>query len=292
MVNVSLTLPPDYWTQFTPSQPELEFISTYLFEKETPLSEKELLPILIDERINHERSVATRQKKADCDTYLPAAQFKIGQKLAFPALDWLKGKVIGVRPGVNPTMGEFEVIEVELENGAKKEFAASFPLHKLNNPEETAVDDIQLNPEAILADHGQSLEMALAKSLRGDKNLVQVAGKWFPRALLMDVNAGYLNLAEAVLDENGGKPLPTSTLIEQVALPSKENSKLMEFSLNFALQKDGRFDEVGPAGEVIMVFEAPRTGRCPTNSCPAAVYRYPLRPQPIYKGNAGVRGVH
>jgi len=29
------------------------------------------------------------------------------------------------------------------------------------------------------------------------------------------------------------------------------NPKLIEFSLNFALQEDGRFDEVGPAGEVL-----------------------------------------
>lgn len=251
MVNVSFTLPPDYWTKFTPNPSELEFINTYLFEKETPLSEKELVPILIEERINHERALATRQKKADCETYLPGSQYKAGQKIAFPALDWQKAKVTSVRPGVNPTMGEFDVIEVEFEDKTRKEFAARYPSHKLNNPEETTISDIQLNPDVIREDHGQTIEYALAKKLKEDKNLVQVAGKWFPRALLMDVSAGYLNLAEAVLDENGGKPLPTSKLIEQVALPSKENLRLMEFSFNFALEKDGRFDEVGPAGEVL-----------------------------------------
>ena len=80
---------------------------------------------------------------------------------------------------------------------------------------------------------------------------MQVAGRWFPRALLVDVNVGHLNLAEAVLDEAGGKPLPTKALIEQLDLSGNVNPKLIEFSLNFALQEDGRFDEVGPAGEVL-----------------------------------------
>jgi hypothetical protein len=60
-----------------------------------------------------------------------------------------------------------------------------------------------------------------------------------------------LNLAEAVLDEAQGKPLPTSGLIAQVELAEDVNPKLVEFSMNYALQEDRRFDEVGPVGEVL-----------------------------------------
>ena len=60
-----------------------------------------------------------------------------------------------------------------------------------------------------------------------------------------------MNLAEAVLDVSGGEPLPTSALLKDVALPDGVNPKLAEFSLNLALQEDGRFDEVGPVGEVL-----------------------------------------
>jgi hypothetical protein len=81
--------------------------------------------------------------------------------------------------------------------------------------------------------------------------LVRIAGRWFPRALLVDVNQGHLNLAEAVLDMAAGEPLPTSQLLKDVELPEGVNPKLAEFSLNLALQEDGRFDEVGPAGEVL-----------------------------------------
>ena len=42
---------------------------------------------------------------------------------------------------------------------------------------------------------------------------------------------------------------------EDVELPEGVNPKLAEFSLNLALQEDGRFDEVGPAGEVLWCLQ-------------------------------------
>ena len=80
--------------------------------------------------------------------------------------------------------------------------------------------------------------------------IARLLGCWalVPARLLVDVNVGHLNLAEAVLDEAGGKPLPTKAFIDQLDLSGNVNPKLIEFSLNFALQEDGRFDEVGPAG--------------------------------------------
>lgn len=251
MANVSHTLPPDYWTAFSPGKADLEFISTTLFEQETPLTEKELVPILVEERIRNERASLVKQQRGGSQTYLPKEQYKAGDKLAFPALDWQKGTVTGVRPGVNPSISAFNVIAVEFGDGTKKEFAARLEAHKLNDLPAILADDAQLKPEKVLAEHGADLETALAESLRSDKSLVQVAGRWFPRALLMNISVGHLNLAEAVLDEAGGKPLPTSALVEQVALQGNENPKLIEFSMNYALQEDGRFDEVGPAGEVL-----------------------------------------
>jgi hypothetical protein len=41
------------------------------------------------------------------------------------------------------------------------------------------------------------------------------------------------------------------TLSEQLDLPKDETPKLIEFSLNLALQEDDRFDEVGPAGQIL-----------------------------------------
>jgi hypothetical protein len=65
---------------------------------------------------------------------------------------------------------------------------------------------------------------------------------------LFDISIGHLNLCEAVLEMANGGPLSTKELIEQIELPTSNNEYLTEFSLNYALEKDGRFDEVGPSG--------------------------------------------
>jgi hypothetical protein len=251
MENSTTTLPPDYWTQYTPSKTDIDFISNYLFEKEIPLTEKEIVPILVEERIARERVELLKKQKGGSKTYLPKEKFKKGDSLAFPALGWRKGTVGGVRPGSNPSIGEFEVIEVTFEDGTLKRFATNLANHALNEEPEISVEDESLNAKAIITNHGSLLESAITKGLQSDENLVQVAGRWFPRALLVNIHVGHLNLAEAILDEAGGKPLATDVILEQVGLPGNDNSSLEAFSMNYALQEDGRFDEVGPAGEVL-----------------------------------------
>ncbi len=251
MASVSLALPPDYWKNLSLSTTDLEFVSNYLFEKETPLTEEELVPVLIEQRIQNERDALVQQREASGKVYLPKEQFKAGERLVFPALDWTHGKVTGVRPGVNPSAGEFEVITVRLDGGVERQFAAGLADHKLNRPVDAGSDDQTLDPVFVQKAHGPDLVQKLLLALKSDENLVRIAGRWFPRALLVDINVGHLNLAEAVLDEANGTPLPTQALIEQIELPRNVNPRLIEFSMNYALQEDGRFDEVGPAGEVL-----------------------------------------
>ena len=54
---------------------------------------------------------------------------------------------------------------------------------------------------------------------------------------------------------SGGGPISTTELIEQIELKADVNSKLIEFSLDLALQEDPRFDEVGPAGKVLWYLQ-------------------------------------
>ena len=95
------------------------------------------------------------------------------------------------------------------------------------------------------------MERKLETAFASDAWFVKIAGRWFPRSLLIDINQGQLNLAEAVLDMAGGEPLPTESLTRDIELPNGINPKLADFSLNYALQNDDRFDEVGPAGQVL-----------------------------------------
>ena len=66
--------------------------------------------------------------------------------------------------------------------------------------------------DAILQEYGNQIEKKIESAFKVDEQLIRIAGRWFPRALLVDVNVGNLNLAEAVLDMSGGEPLPASVV--------------------------------------------------------------------------------
>ena len=240
----------DYWKNLQITQQDIEFLQNHLFEIETPLTTRELVSVLIRERDRAERVALQQRRQAGSKVYTPKEVFHTGDELVFPALGWKHGKVLSIRAGDNPEVGEFDVLAVQMTGSGERLFAAKLADHVLNEePAEEEGDDF--NADAILRANGHSLDKKLEATLQTDENIVRIAGRWFPRALLIDVNVGHLNLAEAVLDVSAGEPLPTSALLKDVSLPQGVNPKLAEFSLNLALQEDGRFDEVGPAGEVL-----------------------------------------
>ena len=240
----------DYWIDLQITRQDVEYLHNHLFELETPLTTRELVVVFIDERIRAERLATQQRRQAGGKTYLPKDSYQVGDALIFPALNWKHGKVTAVRAGTNPEIGSFDVLTVDMENGSEKLFASNLPRHDLNDQPET-VEEEGFNAEETLRTYGNALEKKIESAFQSDDDIVRIAGRWFPRALLVDVNVGHLNLAEAVLDMAGGEPLPTSALLKDVAMPDGINPKLAEFSLNLALQDDGRFDEVGPAGEVL-----------------------------------------
>lgn len=241
----------DYWTTFELSDEDIEFLYNHLLDKETPMTSSELVSALVEERIQREKTALEKQRSSQGQVYLPKERYAVDDQVIFPALSWKMGKVSGVRPGRNPDLGEFDVIAVKLDNGEQREFAAGLEDHKLNNPLEVSQEDESLDAGKVLENYDDVLIDSLEEDLATNPNFVRIAGKWFPRALLVDINAGHLNLAEAVLDMSGGGPLPTSELLGQIELSDRGNQNLLEFSLDRALQEDPRFDEVGPAGEVL-----------------------------------------
>jgi len=267
MVIASLSLRDDYWETFDLQEEDIEFIYNYLLEIETPLTPEELVTAIVEERIRREIEAFELQRSSAGDLYFPKDSFQENQNLIFPALGWRQGKVISFRSGVNPDIDDLKVIKVEFENGEEREFASEVDQHYLNDPPEIAQESELLNSQYVIDSYRDLLADGLESNLEANEDFVRIAGRWFPRALLVDVNQGHLNLAEAVLDMAGGGPLPTDALIEQVELTSSENPKLVEFSLDLGLEEDPRFDEVGPAGEVLWYLkrvEPPEVLEIPT----------------------------
>ena len=256
---VSPSPPPHdaHWSDFKLSDQDLDFVFNLLLEREKPLTTREMIEPLVRthlERLEREASVASKSKHP---VYRPAEPYEVGQKLAFPALDGAVGQVVAIRPGENPDLETFSVIEVEFENGAaRREFAASLPGHKLNQiveeqPLAEGIDSVEL----VLAKYGQPIEADLIERLEAHEDIVRIAYRWFPRSLLANIHAGHLNLAEAVLDVAEGGPLPTEDLVEHIDLPASLDPLLAHFSVDYALQEDERFDEVGPAGEILWFLQ-------------------------------------
>ena len=249
MATALLSLRENYWEEYELEGEDISFLYDYLLDTEIPLTSEELMPILIEERIKREKIRLEKKRLAGNEIYFPKDTYEVGDKLVFPAFEWQKGEVVGTRQGENPARGQFGVIQVEFETGDEHEFAVGVVDHSLNiPPEETQADS--LNADAVIVEYQEILVDQIESGLIDHADFVQIAGRWFLKALLVDVNAGHLNLAEAVLDMNDGGPLATADLIKEVDLPDDVNPHLIEFSMDHALQEDPRFDEVGPAGIV------------------------------------------
>jgi hypothetical protein len=212
-----------------------------------------MVQALVEKRLERLEKEALQAAGPDTHIYLPGETHKEGQRLLFPVLDSAVGVVKGIRSGENPDLGTFQVIEVEFESdGGKREFASQLPDHDLNTPPEAEGDEVDvMSVPYVMQTYGDVIDNRIQSHLTKLEDIVRIAGRWFPRVLLADINPGHLNLAEAVLDVNEGGPLPTADLLEHIELSDQIDPLLAEFSLDYALQEDARFDEVGPAGEVM-----------------------------------------
>jgi len=244
-------LPNEYWLSIQVTPQDVENLHTFLFERETPLTTRDLSAEFVEARIRAERNAAESRQTAAGKSFLPKEKYEVGDELVFPALDQKRGKVIAVRPGENPSVSDFDVLTVEMEDSQERMFAARLDSHLLNDAPLSIPESDEVSSAFILREHGDAIESKLEAAFKSDEGLVKIAGRWFPRALLIDINQGQLNLAEAVLDMSSGEPLLTEALMKDIELPAGVNPKLAEFSLNYALQDDDRFDEVGPVGQVL-----------------------------------------
>lgn len=242
----------DLWTNFQISDDDLEFITNLLLEREHPLTPREMLEPLIALKLDQARQNGP-EPSAEQAKYVPGGAYQVGDELVFGQLGGQVGTVLAIRPGENPELGPFKVIDVDLDGGgSRRSFAAELADHTLNQVEPAkAVEALPETAGDVLDTVGPLLETRLRERLSDQDDIVQIAGRWFPRALLAEIHPGHLNLAEAILDVGGGGPLPTSALLEHIELPAGLDPLLATFSVDYALQEDERFDEVGPAGQTL-----------------------------------------
>lgn len=250
-------MPSHHWARsFTVTDDDIEYLTGLLLERETPLKVDDLAHALIERRLE-QQAAALQEKYRDVRVYNPEQSYEVGQRVMFPALEYAFGTVRGLRPGNNPDYGTFNVIEVEFDSASSmpREFAADYPNHKLSLEAEAGGSQLpgasDLTANEILSTSRRQIASTVEEALRANGDLVNVAGRWFPRSLMLDVNEGYLNLAEAALDINSDSPMSTEQILTEIGGLGNSPLELQIFSLNYALNADDRFDEVGPVDTVL-----------------------------------------
>lgn len=237
---------------------DLEYLLGILLEKEIPLSTHDLALALIDRRL-HTQQAAIADRYKDVRVYSPAQTYSMGERLLFTAFENQLGVVVGTRAGDSATYGAFTVIQVDFEDGnSVREFACALTGdHALNAQNGAAQDGVPPfktelpSAQAVFDANRREWLSSVSETLTLSDELVSVAGKWFPRSLMLDVNEGHLNLTEAVLDLADGQPMLTSDILRDVGGIGKGDPALQAFCLNDALNNDSRFDEVGPVDTVM-----------------------------------------
>jgi hypothetical protein len=244
-----------YWQeQFDLTSKDVSYLYSLILDEGKPFSTAALAQAMIERQCRQEETLIQAELSKG-PVYQPKDRYEVGQPIIFPAFEYALGTVVGTRPGRHPDFGEFMVIQVDFggDDGVH-EFASGLTgEHRLNRREGEddllAVDHL-LTPAELYEKHGSFVEKRLTASLRKHEEFVFFGSQWFLRDLLLDIQAGYLNIAEALI-EIKGMPLPTAEFLADMDLPAETSDEVKILSVNHALQDDERFDNVGDGGRDI-----------------------------------------
>jgi hypothetical protein len=249
------TQTPAYWQgQFTLSSKDLESIYNQILEENRVFHLDDIALAVVRRQFQAEE-LASRSEFRQGKLYQPKQKFAVGETVVFPLLDYAVGTVQYTRQGGHPVWGAFTVIGVEFETASvTREFAADFHQpHPLNEDSGQTFASIQglMSPEEIFQTFREPILARVQATLDSSKDFIRFHDQYFLRDLLPDFHEGFFNIADAAIDINNG-PLSVDALIEQMGLAEGEKiTDVQRFSVSYRLANDERFDDVGPAGQVL-----------------------------------------
>ena len=254
-------LPAQHWAfSFSIGAEDIDGITNLLLEKETPLSAIELATEIIRKRELHLRQ-QLRAQYQDTKLYRPADSFKVGDRLTFSQMDYATAIIVGLRTGQSTDLTPLTIAAVRFDDDSRgcddeqREFVVGYerqhPLNDADINRHPSQLDMDYTVDDVLKDPSTNIVEQVNDALERNPDLVRIAGTWFVRELMVEVDIGHLHLAEAALDMSGGGPLTTERILEEIGGLGGASAPLQVFSLNYAMNEDERFDEVGPAGQVL-----------------------------------------
>ena len=241
----------EYWErEFSLTDSDIEQIYNHFLEVLRPQSTDEIVRAIMINRVASEKQDFLRQIR-NRHIYQPSETYEVGDEIVFPLFDLAVGKVISIRAGYNPQDGQFQVLTVKLR-GKLRDFAAQFNSEHIANEEGgSLLSQIEsIDADTIVSEFAELVDAKVQQTLEARDEFLVLGGKWFVNTLLLEVGIGHLHLAEAVLDMSGGGPLKTDEITVHLDLDAGADDETQIFSLNHALLKDERFDEVAPKNSV------------------------------------------
>ncbi len=254
-------LPAHHWAHdFAIGAEDIEHITNLLLERETPLTAVQLAAAIIDRREASIRRMLEDQFEGT-KVYRPAESYQVGDRLTFSHLEYATARIVSLRQGKSTQRKPISVAAVAFDENHQgsearlREFVVDYPEeHTLNSRELTlhpSLAEERFSVEDILNDPETTIIEQVNDALERNPDLVRLAGTWFVRELVIEVDIGHLHLAEAVLDMAGGGPLPPEQILREIGGLANAPEPLQVFSLNYYMNQDERFDEVGPARRVL-----------------------------------------
>lgn len=254
-------LPAQHWAyNFSIGASDIDGITNLLLDKETPLSAVQLATEIIKKREGNLRQQLQEQYQGT-KLYRPADSYAIGDRLTFSQFDYATATIVRLRTGLSTDQRPIKIAAVSFDkdsrnqtNGQREfviEYSAEHPLNDHDLNRRPSQVDTNYTIDDILNDPLTTIVEQVNDALERNSDLVRLAGAWFVRELMVDVDIGHLHLAEAVLDMHEGGPLQTERILDEIGGLGAAPTPLQVFSLNYAMNQDERFDEVGPAGQVL-----------------------------------------
>ncbi len=240
----------DFWQEVGTADADVEHLYGFLLERGTPATLRDLAEHLIGWRMREEEKKLAELAARRAPVYQPKQTFQVGQHLVMGALGNREGVVNKVRAGDNPRFGDFKVITVQLADEEKpREFVAEFATpHPLNQDQARPGESIGMTVEQAVAQQGEATRAKLVQRLSADNEFVHIGDEWFLKGLLPEIHPGYLNLAEAAI-EQAGDAVRTAELLKVLDLPQTAKKSAALFALAAALEGDERFEDVGSTGD-------------------------------------------
>jgi hypothetical protein len=242
----------EYWQEeFALVKKDEAFLYDQILEGGKPVPTAVLAEALIGRHCRQEEDLIEAELSKG-EVYQPKDEYEVGAPIIFPVFEYVLGTVVGTRPGKSPEHGEFTVIQVEFEGDDEaREFASALQgEHRLNRTHgeaEILVSAELSSPQELHKQYGASVEAKIATHLEAHADFVNFGGDWFLQDLLVPIDEGYLNIAEALV-EIKGMPQTTAEFLPELDLPAEVSEEIRTLSLSCALEADGRFDNIGDMG--------------------------------------------